>query len=158
MAERLARAINKKLPTRPIEASSAGTRAVVGSPIHPASASVVRQLGADPSNFASRQLTARIALGADLILTMTRTHRDAVLELAPRQLRRTFTLSEAALLATRDSVKSIDDMALLRGHLSQDDITDIADPIGRDPDFHYVTGAHIAELLEPVLEVCRRSS
>ena len=45
-------------------------------------------------------MTTKIASGADLILTMTREHCDIALETAPRQLRRTFTLAQAARLVT----------------------------------------------------------
>ena len=53
-------------------ASSAGTRALVGHPIHPESVRVIERLGGDASNFSARRLTTKIASGADLILTMTR--------------------------------------------------------------------------------------
>ena len=59
-------------------------------------APVLKRLGGDPSGFAARQLTPKIAADADLILTMTRVHREVVLEAVPRQLHKTFTLSEAA--------------------------------------------------------------
>ena len=75
---------------------------------------VLEKLGGDASDFAARQLTSRIASDADLILTMTRAHRDTVLELAPRQLHRTFTLSEAALLASECDAQSVADLAAFR--------------------------------------------
>jgi protein-tyrosine phosphatase len=71
---------------------------VVGYPVQPNAALVLEKLGGDASGFAARQLTSRIASDADLVLTMTRAHRDAVLELAPHRLHRTFTLREAARL------------------------------------------------------------
>lgn len=139
-------------------ASSAGTRAVIDHPIHRDAVPVLERLGGDASDFAARQLTAKIAAGADLILTMTTTHRDTVLELAPRQLRRTFTLAEAAALAARDDVRDVDDLAALRSQLDRRDRVDVADPIGQGGDVFAAVGARIAELLPPILDLCGRSA
>jgi len=117
---------------------------------------VLEKLGGEPSNFAARQLTPRIAAGADLILTMTAAHRDRVLELAPGHLKKTFLLSEAARLASRDDVESIADLAALRPQLALHERPDVADPIGQSPEVFAVVGAEIAELLPPILELCRR--
>ena len=139
-----------------IEVSSAGTRAMVGHPIHPDAALVLEQLGGDATNFAARRLTSKIAADADLVLTMTRAHRDSVLSLAPAQLRRTFTLSEAASLATRHNARSLVDLATLRPHLVSDELVDIADPIGQDIEIFTKVGHRIADLLPPILELCRK--
>ena len=48
----------------------------------------------------SRRLTRELAQAADLILTADRSHRGAVLQLAPRVRPRVFTLRQAARLAT----------------------------------------------------------
>jgi protein-tyrosine phosphatase len=129
---------------------------VLGHPIHDEAARVLSGLGGDTSNFAARQLTPRLAAEADLILTMTRAHRDSVLELAPRQLKRTFTMSEAAQLVSQHGARDVDDLAALRPQLSPGDRTDIADPIGRDSDVFLTVGTRIAELLPPILELCKR--
>jgi protein-tyrosine phosphatase len=78
-----------------------------------------------------------------------------VLEVAPNKLRSTFTLTEAGLLATSHGAQSINDLADLRGHLSADDILDIPDPIGQSTDVFAAVGKQIAELLPPILEICR---
>lgn len=44
----------------------------------------------DESGFAARQLPPKIATGAELIVTMTCAHRDAVLKVTPSELRLTF--------------------------------------------------------------------
>lgn len=151
-AERLAAAVPG------LRASSAGTRAVIGHPVHPEAARVLRDLGGDPAGFAARQLSPKIAGGADLILTMTRAHRDAVLEMAPRQLRRTFTLAEAAALTTEFGPAEVADLAALRPHLRAGLDLDVADPIGQSPEVFDRVGAQIAELVRPVAEFCRRLS
>jgi protein-tyrosine phosphatase len=137
--------------------SSAGTRALVGYPIHPDSVRVIESRGGDASNFSARRLSSKIASGADLILTMTRAHSDIVLETAPRQLRRTFTLAQAARLVTEFTPASVADLPTLRPHLAADEGWDIADPIGQSSEFFTEVGARIADLLPPIVELCQRS-
>lgn len=156
-AERLAIAYNARSQTHgDIEVSSAGTRAVIGHPIHHEAAAVLEKLGGQSTDFAARQLTLRIASEADLILTMTKTHRDAVLEVAPRQLRRTFTVGEAARLATDYDARNVADLSALRPQLGSHEADDIPDPIGQDAEVFATVGARIAELLPPVLALCRQ--
>ena len=131
---------------------------MIGHPIQPEAAVVLEKLGGSASNFAARQLTSRIASDADLVLTMTRAHRDAVLELAPHQLNRTFTLSEAARLTSEHNAQDVSDLAALRPLLATDDPSDIPDPIGQGPQFFSTIGTQIADLLQPILELCQRSA
>ncbi|MBO0679011.1 low molecular weight phosphatase family protein [Mycolicibacterium sp. S2-37] len=154
-AERLAAACGAQLGIEDFTTSSAGTRAVIGHPIHHEAALVLEQLGGDASGFAARHLSPRIAAGADLILTMTKAHRDAVLELAPQMLHRSFTLREAAHLITTCGAMSLADLSALRSQLDPDDVMDIPDPIGQSPDVFALVGSEIAGLLPPVLELCR---
>jgi protein-tyrosine phosphatase len=157
IAERLAVLFAERLQVPGFTASSAGTRALVGHPIHQDSVRVIENLGGDSSNFSARRLTTKIASGADLILTMTRAHCDIVLETAPRQLPRTFTLAQAASLVTEFAPASVADLGMLRPRLSADEGWDIADPIGQNPEFFAGVGARIADLLPPILELCQRT-
>ena len=145
----------ERLQVPDFTASSAGTRALVGHPIHQESVRVIEKLGGDASNFSARRLTTKIASGADLILTMTRGHCDSVLETDPRQLRRTFTLAQAARLAIDFAPASVADLGTLRPHVAADEGWDIGDPIGQSPEFFAEVGARIADLLPPILELCR---
>ncbi|WP_197040239.1 low molecular weight phosphatase family protein [Mycobacterium sp. URHB0044] len=154
-AERLATAYSARLNAGNFTASSAGTRAVIAHPIHHEAALILGELGGDASGFAARQLTAKIASDADLVLTMTRAHRDAVLEHAPRQLHRTFTLSEAARLVTDYNARNVADLAALRTQLVAGELVDIPDPIGRSRESFAMVGSQIADLLPPILELCR---
>ncbi len=138
-------------------ASSAGTHAVIGHPIHPHAAEVLAELGGDASDFAARQLTPKIASGADLIVTMTRAHRDTVLEIAPGKLRRTFTLCEVSRLISEQNARVIADLATLRPHLGNSEPLDVPDPIGRGPEVFAEVGAQIAALMPPILEVFQAS-
>ncbi|MCF6391018.1 low molecular weight phosphatase family protein [Mycobacterium sp. MBM] len=154
-AERLATAYADRHHMADLSASSAGTRAVIGHPVHPLAEPVLRQLGGDPTDFAAKHLTVKIAAAADLVLTMTRAHRDRVLELAPHKLNRTFTLPEAAALAVNHGAQTVADLANLRPHLILNESADIPDPISQGPEVFAAVGRQIADLLPPVLELCR---
>ncbi|WP_461172365.1 low molecular weight phosphatase family protein [Arthrobacter sp. Z1-9] len=96
VAERLLQAgLNQVLPGG-FELASAGTRAMVGDPMQPISADIVRTFGGNSENFAARQLTPKILRGVDLVLTMTSGHRGDVLQLDASLLKRTFTIREFA--------------------------------------------------------------
>jgi len=155
--ERLAAAYAARHGIADFTASSAGTRAVIGHPIHPDAAAVLHELGGDAFGFTARQLKPKFASAADLIITMTTAHRDVVLEAAPRKLQRTFTLTEASRLASMDGAESLADLAALRPHLTTNDVSDIPDPIGQSPEVFAAIGHQIADLLSPILELCRRS-
>ena len=144
---------------------SAGTRAVVGSEMHPQSALVLRGLGTEPGDFRARQLEPVHVAEADLVLTMTRAHRRVVLELAPRALSRTFTLLEAADLlhhtgatapAAGETVADrgralVRALADARSRRHAGDADDVADPIGRPLEAHQAAGDAIVASLLPLL-------
>jgi protein-tyrosine phosphatase len=167
IAERLGRACLE--PAHGAEADlvrigSAGVAAVVGREMHPDSAAVLRGYGGDPSGFAARRLTAELVEDADLVLTMTRAHIRKVLRVAPRALKRTFTLREAAALlpmaerealdgptlpvGIADRVRRMSDLRSCRERGPQDDVPD---PMGRPVEEHQLAGALIAEAVVPLL-------
>ncbi|UUL77294.1 low molecular weight phosphatase family protein [Pseudarthrobacter sp. Fe7] len=96
VAERLLQAGLDQVVPGGFEVASAGTRALVGEPMQPISADIVRTFGGDPEGFAARQLTPKILRGVDLVLTMTAGHRGEVLQLDASLLKRTFTIREFA--------------------------------------------------------------
>ncbi|WP_370464477.1 low molecular weight phosphatase family protein [Mycolicibacterium sp. 018/SC-01/001] len=155
-AERLAVAYAQQLGATGVSVSSAGVRAVIGHPIHTTAALVLQSLGGDASDFVARQLTPQVAAGADLILTMTAAHRDAVLERTPALLHRTFTMSEAARLATDARATTVHDLSALRSHIPRHELHDIADPIGQDLAVYERIGSQIADMLPPIVDLCRR--
>jgi protein-tyrosine phosphatase len=158
-AERLAVAYAAHSETGGFTASSAGTRAVIGSAIHDDAAQMIEKLGGDVTDFAARQLSRKIASDADLIITMTTAHRDKVLELAPHRLHRTFTLSEAACLISQDGARTIPDLAALRPRsAATSELMDIPDPIGQTAEVFEHCASLISNLLPPILELCRESS
>jgi protein-tyrosine-phosphatase len=149
----------------PVRIVSAGTRAVVGSAMHPDSALALRGFGGEAGDFRARQLEDFMAADADLTLTMTRRHRRDVLNGAPRAMARTFTLREAAdllrLLGDDVCPEGTDfheraralvaamAAARPRRHGGEDD--DIRDPIGEPAEVHEEVGEAITAALLPVL-------
>lgn len=89
---------------------------------------------------------------------MTKAHRDAVLELAPHRLNRTFSLGEAASLIANFGAKTISDLATARPRLAQREVTDILDPIGQGAEVFSAVGSQIADLLGPILTLCQAES
>ena len=132
---------------------------MIAHPVHDDAALVLEKLGGDASDFAARQLTSRIAYDADLILTMTRVN---IATLCSNSLRANSTeLScsakhpDSPLCATRKISQSWRTCAPTVGAY---ELTDIRDPIGRSVEFSSTVGSQTANLLPPVLELCRRSS
>jgi protein-tyrosine phosphatase len=162
LADRLARTYLDDAPA--IQVASAGTRALVGSGMDPASAEVLRALGGDPAGFTARRLDASSVASAQLVLGMTREHRRAALELDPRALSRAYTLREAAdLLQVLDgaqlpgetfaerSAALVRAMAGARSRRSGSADDDVADPIGRPLAVHQAAGEAIAAAVDVVM-------
>jgi protein-tyrosine phosphatase len=79
--------------------ASAGTHALVGHSIPDPLMTRLASIGAESSRFASQQLTRQLLVGTSLVITLTREHRAAVVELYPPAVRLTFTLRELARLS-----------------------------------------------------------
>ncbi len=153
-----------------LTARSAGTAAVVGHEMEPSASLVLKGLGGSAGGFKAQQLAVEDVDVADLVFTMTRMHRAAVLQLAPRMMSRTFTLREAAsLLKTLDPAATPQETDLeARGKQLAATLTqlraarivqrdhqrdDITDPIGGDLEKFQRVGDAIARSLLPVLGV-----
>ncbi len=96
VAERLLQAGLDRMKPGAFEVESAGTRAMVGEPVQPSSADIIRSYGGTPDGFAARQLTPTILRDTDLVLTMAAHHRGEALQMDASLLRRTFTIREFA--------------------------------------------------------------
>lgn len=150
IAERLTRAfaIQEGLPA--LTAESAGTRALVGFPIEPDAARVIRGLGGNPDGFKARRLNADMVKQADLVLAMTESIRDDVLDLVLGVRHRTFTLLEARRIATLTDARSVSELATARSTLA---VTreNISDPVGLSTGAFEETGDQIADAVLPLL-------
>lgn len=149
-----------------VRITSAGLRATDGHPMDPRSAAALAELGGNPADFRSQRLTSELAADANLVLTMTRSHRRSVLELAPRGLRRTFTLTEAAELLRSADLDGLDRTPLAdrarhlglrldaqRAWRTSSGSDDIEDPIGRRLPVHQQAARTIATALRPLTDV-----
>jgi protein-tyrosine phosphatase len=79
---------------------SAGTAALVGSPMDAQAAAQLVARGGDASGFKARELTPCLIAESDLVLTATRAHRGKVSLMCPKALRRVFTFCDFADLVT----------------------------------------------------------
>jgi protein-tyrosine phosphatase len=136
-------------------------------------AALSRQYGGDPSQHQATEVTPDRIRDANLIVTMTREHRAAVVSMVPRASRKTFTLRELdrlidtyadlepeAWAAPRDaSAAALDafvlDVAAKRGFSSTvlspaDD--DIVDPYRRGQDVYDEAGSLISQSITRVAE------
>lgn len=85
-----------------IRVHSAGTHALVDEAMTPQALQLALSNGADASGadaHRARLLTEPLLAETDLVLTMAREHRSAVVQMAPALLHRTFTVREFARLA-----------------------------------------------------------
>ena len=144
-----------------VRVTSAGVRALVGSPMDESAAAELSRLGGDADGFVATQMTGARTTQADLVLTATRDQRSRVLEEAPRALKRTFTIREFAALVgsnapraaeATDPADLVARMASWRGSIHLDDY-DVPDPIGRAQDFHRT----VADMLERDCTVVARA-
>ncbi|MDN3496512.1 hypothetical protein QL996_11270 [Planococcus sp. APC 4015] len=166
--------LRERLGDELVGVASAGTRTGQGFAMTRKAARSALALGVDAAAVAghrSTPLTTTMLDEQDLVLTMTRAHRRAVVSLAPRAVSSTFTLREFARLAAaidHDSRAQVDEAdprgrlrALLlraqssRGSLpfpSAPDLDDIADPYRRSAEAY----ARAAEQIEPAVDVVAR--
>ena len=86
-----------------VEVSSAGTGALVGSPMEPAARDLLERHGYSAEGFVARRLDTELVAAADLVLTATRAHRGKVAGLHPKALQYVFSFREFA-----DLVKGVD--------------------------------------------------
>lgn len=135
-----------------LTSSSAGTHGLTGHQMDPDAATVLHQLGGDSDGFVARRITPRIADEADLILTMTARHRDAVLAVAPRKLRTTFTLLEAVALAEASGARTIAEIADARSRHTVAAL-DIDDPYRRELEVYEQIGQQIADAVPRILHL-----
>ena len=93
------RLLASRLDGSGVTVASAGTSALVGRPVDPVMAELLRDAGLPAEPFAARQVRADLVRSAALVLTMTREQRAVVVATAPAAVRRTLLLTEAADLA-----------------------------------------------------------
>lgn len=177
LAEQLLRAGLAEIPV--VSVSSAGTGALVGSPMDDQSRVLSAEFGGRGADeHVARQLSEEIVSGADLVLAMAREHRSAAVEVSTRALRRTFTLRELARVveaftdadwaevAQADGVAArlrtlIDLAAALRGTVpppesAEDD--DVVDPFRQSPEVYRRSADELVPAARSIVSVLRRAA
>jgi protein-tyrosine phosphatase len=153
-----------------VQTRSAGLGAMVGHGMHPDSRQALAPWGladsAAAENFRSRQLEARMVEDPDLILGATVEHRKGIVQLAPRGLKKAFTIKEFARLAVavdatslsadpwtrpRDLVEKAKAQRGARPVAPGED--DVNDPMGRPAAAHQEAARQIAAALEDIAAV-----
>ena len=115
-----------------IEISSAGLAAWPGAPASIGAVAVMQEIGLDLSKHQAKLLTREMIKKAGLILTMTRTHRVQVCEMAPEAAKKTFTLVAYAK--------------------SKDEDEDIIDPMGYSINVYRNCAAVLEDLITLVFK------
>lgn len=77
-----------------VEVSSAGLQALVGKPIDPEAAALLRENGIDPDTHVARQATPSVLAAADLILVMEQAHHAKIVREVPQVSGKTFLLGK----------------------------------------------------------------
>ncbi|MHB9137966.1 MAG: low molecular weight protein arginine phosphatase [Victivallaceae bacterium] len=85
---------------------SAGTFACNGGAASPESLAVMKERGIELAGFASSALTAELLKDADLIVTMTPSHRAHIVAMLPESQHKTYLLTE---FSSRDKGRSVKD-------------------------------------------------
>ncbi|REJ37555.1 MAG: low molecular weight protein arginine phosphatase [Bacillota bacterium] len=110
---------------------TAGIDAKPNGQAHADAIAVMREQGLDLSGHVTRRLDPEMVAQADLILTMSRAHKQAVLSMHPRAAEKTFTLLEYA---------------------HNDLENDIKDPFGKGREVYRTTAAELRRALAAVVE------
>ena len=148
------------------QVESAGTAALEGEPMAPESIALAHRYGVPDVSHEARRLTPSLAESADLILALDRAQRRRVAELAPRVVRRTFTLREFARLgagAERSRVfpsRSLEELLeaiseqrrLWVGDVGPEE-DEVVDPFGRPMEVHVEAGRIIDEAVRVIARV-----
>ncbi|GAA2021987.1 low molecular weight phosphatase family protein [Terrabacter terrae] len=159
------RRLRQLLPDAGVAIVSAGTGALVGSDIEPATREALTRSGADVTGFAARAVIPQLVAESALVLTMTRAHRGAVARLHPAALRRAFALGDfAELCRASDSWRPVSaaepwlpqvvaEAAAARGTVAPRDVleVDVVDPYGGSERLHSEAFDRIEEQLQVIV-------
>ncbi|MGN6688002.1 MAG: hypothetical protein ACTHK1_10725 [Actinomycetales bacterium] len=163
--------IGEALAAAPVDVTSAGTQAVVGSDLHPLTRDALAATGFEPVPHVARQLTPDLVRDAGLLLTATRAHRTAAVQIFPAAVSRTFTLREFARIVETltndvavapgvppvpvswaDPETLVAEARAVRGLVRAEDPSDddIADPMGESPEVHQRVVKQLREAAEAI--------
>lgn len=169
--------LRQRLEPLGVRVHSAGTHALEGHGMPQEALELATAGGADhaiATAHHARYLVEPYIDDADLVLTMAREHRSAVVKMVPAALRRTFTLREFARLASTLSTDEAQDVArgdgaprdrfaaVLRAVGDQRGLTpappaddDVIDPYRRSRETYALSGAQLTKALTEVERIVR---
>lgn len=170
--------LRSELSGLPVEVSSAGTHALVGSPMTDQNIAIAQREGvADLVPHSARQVRAADLEDADLVLALSRSHRREAVEILPGVSRYIFTLREfgrlaEALTAEAPVMRSLEDsgarireaggfIAQMRGTVPpaaavEDD--DVVDPYRRSNDVYEQSAAQILPAVSAIVGLIRAAA
>lgn len=130
--------LRDRLDPERFEVASAGVKGWPDAPVDSMVRLELVRLGLDATSFRSRALRAEHVDLADVIVTATREHRAAVLELNPAALRKTFTLLELSALARDHEATELPQLVsdAARRRSTAPSQVDVPDPYRRPPEVH----------------------
>ncbi|WP_338824311.1 Protein-arginine-phosphatase [Moorella humiferrea] len=135
MAAAIARRLNEERGFN-IAIASAGLAAREGDPATAEAVQAVAEMGIELGDHRARRVTEEMIEDAELILTMTRAHKELLLYLYPAARDKTYTLKEYVRLEGGENGEDYD----------------IPDPIGGSLEVYRATAAVLAELVGQALE------
>jgi protein-tyrosine-phosphatase len=137
MAEGIFKDLLKKNDINHITVKSAGISAFEGDRANEKAIRVLNSMGIDIKNHKAKQLTLDLIKESDLILTMTTTHKNVIINYAPNYKQKVFTLKEYASLIDNEkgTIKNLD----------------IADPYGLSYNYYEQSALEIKSELEKII-------
>jgi protein-tyrosine phosphatase len=102
MAEGFTRRLLRERGIEDVQVVSAGVSGWEGSGPTEEAVQALQEKGIDISHHSARRLNRTLIESADLVIAMSREHRDATLRIAPSAARRTFTIKELVHLLEAD--------------------------------------------------------
>lgn len=147
--------LRQRLDPATFEVASAGVMGWRSAPIDSMVRLELARLDIDGSDFRSQPLRMEHVGASDLVLTATREHRAAVLDLDPSALRKTFTLLEFAALAEDHAAGTLPELVAdsARRRSTGPARADVPDPFRRSPAVHRST----ADLIDAATASIARS-
>lgn len=137
MAEGIFKSMLQETNMKNINVSSAGISAFEGEAANEKAVYTLSKKGIDIKNHRARQLTEEILNESDLILTMTSSHKNMILNAVPECSHKVYTLKEYASIANNEKApgKSLD----------------IADPFGSDYNTYEKVSEEIEEQVSKII-------
>jgi protein-tyrosine-phosphatase len=124
-----------------MEVLSAGTSVFFESGASDGAVQAMNEKGIDISNHRSKPVDKKTLERADLILTMTRAHKRAVLDMAPELSEKVFTLKEYIRKGSEEASEEAEDGSDF----------DISDPFGQPVEYYRACAEEIEKALEKLV-------